>query len=148
MSRPGKAAGYTLTELVLVTAAVAILAATAVPVFERVRQEAALRGATALVAQSLAWGRMHALATNGEMAFDLDPAANRLCWAEPGTGTCYEGTIRHVDPQIRFAGYPARSVRFHPRGNAAPAGSFTLQGPSGSYRVIVAPGGRIRIERP
>jgi hypothetical protein len=48
---------------------------------------------------------------------------------------------------VRIAGMPARPVRFHPSGKAAPAGTYTLRGAAGSYRVVVQFSGRIRLQR-
>ena len=59
---------------------------------------------------------------------------------------------RHKEPAIwkslpagvSFASVPARSVTFHGRGTAAPAGTLRITNESGTLRIVVAVSGRVR----
>ncbi len=45
---------------------------------------------------------------------------------------------------VSFASVPARSVTFHGRGTAAPAGTLRVTNESGTLRIVVAVSGRVR----
>ena len=61
-------------------------------------------------------------------------------------------TPRHQEPAswkslpagVSFASVPARSVTFHGRGTAAPAGTLRITNESGTLRIVVAVSGRVR----
>jgi hypothetical protein len=139
--------GVSLVELIIVLVGACILLAAAVPSLDRLHREWTLWGAARLLERSLQWGRMHAVATNSSLALEIDPDGRSFHWIDPGGGEPYLSTVWHLPGRIRIAGSPSRSLRFFPRGNAAPAGTFVLQGESGSYRVVVNLAGRIRLER-
>ncbi len=48
---------------------------------------------------------------------------------------------------VTFSRIPSRPITFFSRGNAAPAGTFTLKNERGQIRVIVSLSGRVRWER-
>jgi hypothetical protein len=48
---------------------------------------------------------------------------------------------------VRITAAPRRPLRFFQHGNAAPAGTYLLQGERGAFRVVVNPMGRIRIQK-
>jgi Tfp pilus assembly protein FimT len=123
------------------------MVALAVPNFERLQREWALFGGAHLLESSLQWGRMHAVASNSSMELQVDQGGRRFFWADPSTGERLDGTVRWLNYGVRIVGQPRRSLRYHPRGNAAPAGTYILQGDSGFFRVIVNPAGRIRVQR-
>jgi Type II transport protein GspH len=139
--------GITLVELAIVLTGACIFLAVAVPSLDRLHRDWTLWGAARLLEQSLQWGRMHAVATNSSLVFEIDPEGRRFYWADPGNGEQYHSTARYLPGRVRIVGSPARPLRFFPRGNAAPAGTFVLQGDAGFYRVVVNPAGRIRVER-
>jgi len=145
---PGKSRpGFTVVELVLVLAAVLTAASAALPAMDGLHKQWTLLGATRLLEQSLQWGRMHAVASNSDLAFEVDSGGKQFYWKDPRTGETYEASRRHLPGDVRVVSYPRRPLRFFPRGNAVPAGTFTLQGDAGTYRVIVSPAGRIRVEK-
>jgi Type II transport protein GspH len=139
--------GITLVELAIVLTGACILLAAAVPSLDRLHREWTLWGAARLLERSLQWGRMHAVTTNSSLVFEIDPEGRHFYWADPGNGEEYVSTVRYFPGRVRIVGSPGRSLRFFPRGNAAPAGTFVLQGEAGFYRVVVNPAGRIRVER-
>ena len=140
-------AGFSLVELNIVLMGACILLVAAVPSLDRIHREWTLWGAAGLMEQSLQWGRMHAVATNSSLALEIDPDGRSFHWTDPASGERYLSTIRRLPGRIRIAGAPGRPLRFFPRGNAAPAGTFVLEGDTGSCRVVVNPAGRIRLER-
>lgn len=139
--------GYSLTELVIVVACAAIMLTAAVPNIVRLQKEWALWGGARILETSLQWGRMHAIASNAPVIFEVDDERQEFCWTDAASGDRYAGSIRHLPVGIRFIAAPRRSLRFYQHGNAVPAGTYTIAGDVGSYSVIVAPGGRIRIQR-
>jgi Tfp pilus assembly protein FimT len=139
--------GLSVLELLAVVAASMVLAAAALPATDRLQRTWNLISAARLLEQSLHWGRMYAVASNSAMMIEISPEGSRFSWRDPDSGEIYESSIRNLPGDVRIVGYPRRAVRFYPRGNAAPAGSFTLAGEAGSYRIVVSPGGRIRVEK-
>jgi len=77
----------------------------------------------------------------------VDEGGARCYFSAAATGGACESSIRYMSRGVRIAGIPARPVRFYPSGNAAPAGTYTLRGAAGSYRVVVQFSGRIRLQR-
>jgi prepilin-type N-terminal cleavage/methylation domain-containing protein len=146
-AKSGVCRGYSLVELVIVLACASILLSAGVPNIFRLRQEWTLWGGARLLESSLQWGRMHAIAANTPMLFQVDGGGQHFYWADPLTGNPYEGSVRHLPAGVRIADCPRRPLRFYQHGNAAPAGTYVVEGEAGSYSVVVAPGGRIRIQR-
>jgi prepilin-type N-terminal cleavage/methylation domain-containing protein len=154
---PGKAAadygngqsasGLTLIELSIVLACASILLALAVPNFQRLQQEFTLWGGARQVESSLQWGRMHAVSANTSLLFQIDEDGGGFRWMDPDTDEPYGSTFRRLPGRVRIVGAPRRPLRYFPKGNAAPAGTFVLQGDAGTYRVVVNPAGRIRVQR-
>lgn len=139
--------GYGLVELVLVLACAAVVAASAAPDLFRLQKEWELWGGARLLESSLQWGRMHAIAANTSVLLQIDGGQKSFYWADPLTKEPYAASVRHLPGGVKIVKYPAKPLRFYPHGNAAPAGTYVLEGKAGSYSVIVAPGGRIRIVR-
>ena len=140
-------AGYSLVELLAVFACISVLMAAAGPGASRLQKEWALWGGTRLLESSLQWGRMHAISSNSSLLFEIDGTGQMFCWKDPESGDLYAGTVRNLSHGLRITAFPRRSLRFYQHGNAAPAGTYTIEGDAGSYSVVVAPGGRIRIQK-
>ena len=96
---------------------------------------------------SLQWGRMHAIAANTPVSMEVDSGGRLFFWSDPITAEPLVKSLRNLPNSVRITAFPRRTLKFYPRGNAAPAGTYTLQGDTGIYRVIVNIAGRIRIER-
>ena len=139
--------GYSLAELTVSLLCAAILVTIAVPNLARFQREWELWGGTRILETSLQWGRMHAVATNSPMLFEVDEDRQRFYWVDPVSGDTYVGTVRELPRGLRIASCPSRPLRFYQHGNAAPAGTYTIEGEAGSCSVIVSPGGRIRIRK-
>ena len=139
--------GHSLAELLTVISCAAVLLAAAVPNIAHLNRVWALWGSARVLEASLQWGRMHAIAANAPIVFEIDESFQRFYWADPATGTPYEGSVRNLSQGVRITRYPRRPLRFYQHGNAAPAGTYTLENQAGSYSVVVTPGGRIRFQQ-
>ncbi len=51
---------------------------------------------------------------------------------------------KSLPPGVRFASVPTRSVTFHSRGTAAPAGTFRISNEAGTLGIVIAVSGRVR----
>jgi competence protein ComGD len=142
-----KSGGYSLTELVIVIAVAAILLTAAVPNIILLQKEWILLAGARILEASLQWGRMHAIAANAPVIFEVDAVRQEFHWADAVSGAPYADSVRFLPAGVRFAAAPKRPLRFYQHGNAAPAGSYTVAADAGAYSVIVSPGGRIRTQK-
>lgn len=134
-------------ELVIVLACAAALVSAAAPDLFRLQREWELWGGARLLESSLQWGRMHAIAANTSVLFEIDGGKKAFYWMDPLTHQPYANSVRHLPGRVQIVKCPSKPLRFYQHGNAAPAGTYVLEGEAGSYSVIVAPGGRIRMEK-
>ena len=139
--------GFTLTELLVVAAVIAIIAALAVPGFVRIQKEWSLWGSARMVETSLQWGRMRAISSNSPVLFEVDEDGRRFMWRDPTTGDVFSLTDWSMNGGARIVSSPRTPLRFYPRGNAVPSGTYKIEGETGSYSIIVTPGGRIRFQK-
>jgi type II secretory pathway pseudopilin PulG len=146
-SKADRSVGYSLVELLIAVACVSILLTAGVPGIAKLQHEWALWGAAKTLEASMQWGRMHAIASNAPVIFHTDDVLQEFYWADAASGEPFTGTLRRLPRGVRFVATPRRSLRFYAHGNAAPAGTYTLAGETGSYSVVVAPGGRIRTQK-
>ncbi len=140
-------AGVSLAELVMTLACGMILAVAAVPNVFRLQQEWTLLGGARLLESSLQWGRMHAISANTSVMLEVDEGGRSFYWEDAANGERFETTVRYLPGSVRIVDSPRRALRFYPRGNAAPAGTYRLQGDSGAYSIVVNIGGRIRLQK-
>jgi prepilin-type N-terminal cleavage/methylation domain-containing protein len=139
--------GFSLTEFLIVIACVAVLITAAVPNIFHLQKEWILWNSARSLAMSLQWGRMHAISANTPLRFEVDESGRNYSWVDPESNESYANSVRHLPADICIVKFPRRPLRFYQHGNAAPAGTYTLEGDTGSYSVVVSPGGRIRIQR-
>ena len=90
---------------------------------------------------------MRAIASNTSLLFEVDGSRRKFRWVDPESGESYTSSVRYLGPGVRIAACPKRALRFYQHGNAAPAGTYTLESEAGSYSVVVSPGGRIRFQK-
>ena len=139
--------GFSLSELLIVIAVIAIIAGFAIPNFVRIQKEWSLWGDARMVETSLQWGRMRAIASNSPVLFEVEEGGHRFMWRDPVTRDVFEGTVRDMGGGSRIVSAPRTPLRFYPRGNAVPSGTYRVEGKNGSYSIIVTPGGRIRVQK-
>jgi prepilin-type N-terminal cleavage/methylation domain-containing protein len=141
------AEGYSLAELLIVLAIAAILLTMAMPNVARLQKEWTLWGSAKSLETSLQWGRMHAISSNSPVLLEVSEDGRQFAWIDPESGSQFAASIRFLARGIRIVSSPKHPLRFYPRGNAAPAGTYTLTDGTESCSVIVAPGGRIRFQK-
>jgi hypothetical protein len=90
---------------------------------------------------------MHAIASNTPVIFGIDNARQGFFWTDAVSGERFLDSVRRLPRGIRITAAPRNPVRFYQHGNAAPAGTYTIEGDAGSYSVVVSPGGRIRLQK-
>ena len=139
--------GFSLAELAIVILCAAIMVAAAVPNIVHIQKVWTLWGGTRALESSLQWGRMHAISANTPTLFEVDGSRRKFYWVDPLSGDPYAESVRQLPDGLIIAACPSRPLRFYQHGNAAPAGTFRIDGEAGSYSVIVAPGGRIRVQK-
>ncbi len=140
-------AAFSMIETTIVLVCVCLLLAIAVPALQAIHAQWSLWGGAYQVEAALQWGRLHAISTNKSMAFEVGQGGQSIWWRDAEIGSTYETTVRWLPKGVRIDSHPAQPLRFFPRGNAVPAGSYVLVGAAGAYRVVVNPAGRIRVEK-
>jgi Tfp pilus assembly protein FimT len=140
------ASGVGLVEVLVVLGLLGVMAGGAVPGMHRINQEWALLGGTRLVEGSLLWARTHAISANDSLIFVIDEDGRRFYWLGPD-GSRFESSVRYMPAGIRITSSPRKPLRFYQHGNAAPSGTFVVEGAAGIYRVVVSVLGRIRVQR-
>jgi len=140
-------AGFSFPELLIVLAITAIIVSFAVPGFARILKAWSLWGSARMVETSLQWGKMRAITSNSPVLFEVSEDGRQFMWRDPETGDIFATTARHMNSGTRIVSSPQIPLRFYPRGNAVPSGTYKVEGETGSYSIIVAPGGRIRVQK-
>jgi len=139
--------GFTLAELLITVAIAAIVVTFTVPGFVRIQKEWSLWGSARMVETSLQWGRMRAIASNTPVLFEVEEDGHRFMWRDTTTGDVFESSAWSMNRGSRIVSSPRTPLRFYPRGNAVPSGTYKVEGETGSYSIIVTPGGRIRFQK-
>ena len=147
MTNGSASEGSSLVELIVVAMCAAVLISAAAPNLTSLQREWTLWGSAHTLEASLQWGRMHAISSNTPILFAVDNGGQKFYWVDPDSGNIYIGSERSLPTGFRIVSFPKRSLRFYQHGNAVPAGTYTIAGTSGSYSVVVSPGGRIRIQK-
>ncbi len=160
--------GFTLVELMITLAVIALLTGVAAPAMARFIDNARLHAATQQLASELARARNHAITHQQASYFSLQRdgvdwcfgwGANRdcRCRATPTESTCTTGTGENTQThRFQSGDYPAihlrlpganrseRRLRFSPVRGTATAASIVLSNRHSEQHVIVSPLGRIR----
>lgn len=139
--------GFSLYELLIVVAITAAIVAFAAPGFVRMQKNWSLWGSARTVETSLQWGRMRAIASNSPVIFEIDEDGCRFMWRDSATGDIFAASAQSMTGGARIVSAPRTPLRFYPRGNAVPGGTYRVEGETGSYSIIVTPGGRIRFKK-
>lgn len=139
--------GFSLLEALLAITVAVIMLTVGIPGVGRWSQEWQLKGGAHIVETGLLWGRVRAISENTSVMLIVEDGGKNFYWADPVSGDRYLHSLRSLPGDTRIVSSPRRPLRFHQHGNAAPAGTFLVQGSAGCYRITVNPGGRIRVER-
>ena len=161
--------GFTLFELLVALALVALLAGQALPAMSRFVDAARLRSAAEAFARELEQARNHALTYQRSVFFSVSVASGHWCygWSDTAACDCTASVTRASACRTGAAGRyrthgqssadfpaaqldttrsaPLRTLRFSPIRGTASADSFSLRNRLGELRVVVSPLGRVRI---
>ena len=161
--------GFTLVELLVTLAVVALLVTVAAPAMARFLDKARLRAATQTLAQELRQARNHALSHQSQVHFSTFGGAQRWCYGWRDDSACQcdahaaAALCRTADdgrmhtqssddfPAVQLAASrhsTLGSVVFSPLRGTATGTTFVLRNRYAEARVIVSPLGRIRICSP
>jgi type IV fimbrial biogenesis protein FimT len=157
--------GFSLLELFVVIAIIAVAAGVLLPVFNSMRPKFRLGGAARQLQGDLLWARMQAINKNNEFkVFFLNKTCNiaehagsgstdhiyQILDDEDGDGSIDSGETvieKHIQTDYLdvVVGSATASPVFQPRGNASGA-TIVLQNPSGTKQLVISPAsGRIKI---
>lgn len=142
--------GFTLVEMMIVIAVLAIIAAIAAPNFQTYMAQRRLNGAARLVMTDLMDARMKAVSENSQFkVFFLDTHQYKVLDDENNNGTEDTGeTSVTKDIQSNYPGVTLSASAhpiFYPRGTAWGT-TVTLTNTSGSKSVSVSTAGRVKIQ--
>jgi type IV fimbrial biogenesis protein FimT len=135
--------GFTLIEMMIVIAIIAILTAIAAPNFSNYMIQRRLNGAARQVMSDLMWARMQAVSKNNN--FKITFSGNSYTIENVATGeTTPTKDIRTDYYDVSFSDISNNPI-FSPRGTASALATITLTNAGGSKSVCVAITGRVKV---
>lgn len=146
-----KQSGFTLIEMMIAIAILAILAAIAVANFPSMMTRFRLSGATRQVMGDLMAARMKAVNLNRRVkVFFFNDHQYKICDDANNNGTVAdgEGDVQIKNIQDKYFDVTFSSTNdpiFSPRGTATSLPTITLQNTSGSKNITISIAGRVRI---
>ena len=139
-----RASGYTLFEIALWCILTGTLSGVSLTVIEGVRDQQGLHLAGESFVAAVSAARFQAMAKNLAIQIRIHPDRDQFAVALKND----EPDLWQSLPRgVSFSRIPSRSITFFSRGNAAPAGTFTLENKRGRLQVIVSLSGRVRWKR-
>jgi len=143
--------GFSLIEVIVVVAIIAVFAGIAVPVYVSMKPSILLSGATRQIMGDLMWARMQAISQNNKFkVFFIDNRKYQILDDNNDNGDIDAGestitkNIRDKYEGITFSSN--NNPIFHPKGNAAPTATVTIANSSGTKTVSIAITGRVKKE--
>lgn len=152
--------GFTLMELMITVAIIAILAALALPSFQSILEKQRLVGAANTLFANLQYARSEAIKQNQAIRFQFNTAS--WCFGVDDTAadcdctnvsTCTINTMQKVVSNADYtnvtfavAGFAGTTIDFDPRqGLPSDSGTFTFSINGQSKAVVLNPVGRVRV---
>ena len=159
-STEGRSAGFTLIELMVALALVALLLTVALPSYQSLRQEQMVKAATMAVYNYLKLLKSESIKRNSSLSLIVfNSGASNWCYriAIDGVGSCTgcSDTCSSLDGRkgadaSEFAGvnlttsYSGGKLTFSPRRGTLPSGNITLASNGTSMKVMTSNLGRVR----
>jgi type IV fimbrial biogenesis protein FimT len=146
-----KQSGFTLIELIVIIAIVAIFAAIAIPNYLAWLPKSRLNGAARQVMGDLMAARMKSVSLNCDVrvAFVAGDAEYKIWTDSNNNNTVDSGEERTKDIQSDYYDVTistTKNIEFHARGTANPYNNIGLTNSAGSKKVKVYMTGRVMIE--
>ena len=136
--------GYNLFEVTLWCILTGTLSTVSLSIVEGIRDQQGLHLAGEAFLSAVSAARFEAVTKNLAVEIRVHPNRDQFTVALKND----EPDLWHGLPQgVLFSKVPSHPVTFFSRGNAAPAGTFTLKNKRGQIQVIVSLSGRIRWKR-
>lgn len=158
--------GFTLVELMVTVAVLAILLSIAVPAFQSTLDKRRLVGAAEQLYTDLQYARSEAIRQNKNVTvyftgtstwcYGMDDDTSSACTCSTEPGNCTVGNVQKVVPGTDFRNvtlsenpFLTGNVAFDPRRGTAKDGSASVASVGiGTVKVIVSSSGRVRICSP
>jgi type IV fimbrial biogenesis protein FimT len=133
--------GFTLMELIITLAVLAVLLAIATPSLERLSSAYKLRGATREVATDLQFARLLAVKENKNIQVAFNPTFYQVVRVSDGS----VAKARNLGTDYPDITLTSISITFDSRGDSS-ANTVTVTNPRGARNVTVNSTGRVKIE--
>ena len=145
------ARGFTLIELIVVIALIAILTAIAVPSYQTFMVRSRLKGAARQVMSDLMNARMMAVSLNQKVKVHVESDGHTYkIWSDANNdGTVADNEGVNISKDVHQDYYDVTLTGnytiFNPRGAASPPGTVTVTNSAGSKSIAVAISGRVAV---
>jgi type II secretion system protein H len=143
--------GFTLVELIIVLAIMAILSAIALPSFQNYMAQRRLSGATRELYGNLSLARLKAVTMNQWIALNIDDGHRYTIFKDDNKDGIVDNgeaiSTLDIHPTYRDVNFSTASgtvFTFYPNGTGA-TGTLNLTNPTGSKRITISSAGRIKI---
>ncbi|KAB2836916.1 MAG: prepilin-type N-terminal cleavage/methylation domain-containing protein [Candidatus Brocadia sp.] len=158
--------GFSIIEIVIAIAVIAILAGVSIPVYVSMKPVIRLNGATRQIMEDLMWARMQAINQNNKFIIIYDNSKYKysILDDDDNNGTCTAGAGESIITKyfrddrdklnpgkicgpyydVTYSSSNANALIFHPRGNASNLTTITITNSSGTKTVSVAITGRVK----
>src|SRR5574337_604286 len=118
--------GFSLIEMIVVIAIIAVLAGITIPVYIGMKPSIRLSGATRQIMGDLMWARMQEISQNNEIKISLlaDNHRYNILDDDDGDGTIDSGEVtitKDIHDEYYDVNFSTADTIFQPRGNASPA---------------------------
>ena len=148
----GSQRGFSLIEMIVALAIIAVLAGVAIPVYVGMKPSMWLSGATRQIMGDLMWARMQAISQNNDFKvfFLADNHRYTILDDNDNDGNIDggESTItKDIHDEYSDVNFSATNDPiFHPRGNVSNTSTITITNSSGIKTVKIVSTGRVKIE--